>query len=366
MRVPFADLTYMHEPIRGDLERAFGQVLDNSSYIQGPFCNDFEKHFAAYCEVPHCIGCGNGLDALQMLLRSFGIGAGDEVIVPAHTFIATALAVTYVGAKPVFVDVEEDYYTLDPDKLEAALTPRTRAVMPVHLYGQVGRYDEIADIAKKHNLRIIEDAAQSHGTLYKGKKAGSLGDGAAFSFYPGKNLGALGDGGAVTTGDDGVADMVRALGNYGSKEKYMHRYKGVNSRLDEVQAAFLEVKLPHLEKWNENRIAVAERYLRGIASPDIRLPARNPDSTHAWHIFPIRVEAREAFLSYMKAKDITVLVHYPVAMHMHEAYRGLGHAPEDFPKAYRISQEEVSLPIFYGMPEEQQEYVIDCVNRFQA
>lgn len=364
MKIPFADFTPMHSEIRSEMTAAFEKTYTDGWFIGGEPCARFEKNFAAYVGAKYCIGCGNGLDGLRMMLSAAGIGAGDEVIVPAQTYIATALAVTYAGATPVYVDIEPQYYCLDPEKVEAAITPKTRAIMMVHLYGQVGRWDEVAAIAEKHGLLLFEDAAQCHGATYKGRKAGSMGVASEFSFYPGKNLGALGDSGAVCTNDEKLAEQVCAVGNYGSRTKYMHEFKGVNSRLDTLQAAFLDVKLSHLDKWLIDRERIAQRYLSEIKNPAVVLPQVNPDGTHVWHIFAVLVEKREAFLAHLDAHGVAHQCHYPVAMHLHEAYRDLGYQEGAFPVAERNAAQEVSLPIYYGMTDEQIDYVIDVINRF--
>lgn len=364
MNVPFADFAPMHQEIRQQMLEAFQDVYDRNWFISGQHCAEFEKNFARYCSTGYCVGCGNGLDGLHLILKAAGIGAGDEVIVPAQTFIATALAVTYAGATPVLVDIEPEYYSLDPEKLRAAITPKTKAIMLVHLYGQIGRFDEIEAIAKEYNLLLVEDAAQAHGAKYKGRIAGSLGDAAEFSFYPGKNLGALGDGGAVCTNSAEIADMVRALCNYGSRQKYMHEYKGVNSRLDEMQAALLDVKLGNLDRWHVGRDAVAKRYLAQIKNPKIKLPAVNPDGVHAWHVFAVLCEDRDALRAYLEERGISCQIHYPVAMHLHKAYRDLGYKEGDFPVAEQNASQELSLPLYYGMTDEQISYVIEAVNQF--
>lgn len=364
MRIPFADFAPMHGEIREEMMKAFEETYDGGWFIGGAPCERFEKAFAAYVTTDYCVGCGNGLDGLHMMLTAAGIGPGDEVIVPAQTYIATALAVTYAGATPVYVDIEPEYYALDPEKIEEAITPRTKAIMVVHLYGQVGRWAEIEAIAKRRGLMLFEDAAQCHGATYRGKKAGSLGLASEFSFYPGKNLGALGDGGAVCTNDAALAERVRAYGNYGSREKYMHEFKGVNSRLDTLQAAFLEVKLRSLDKWLADRERIASRYLAEITHPAVRLPRRNPDGTHAWHLFAVLAEDRERFLKHLDEQGVAHQCHYPVAMHMHAAYRDLGYRKGDFPVAERNAAQEVSLPMFYGMTDEQISRVISAVNSF--
>lgn len=364
MKVPFVDFAPMHKAIRQSIRDAFTEVYDKNWFIGGEHCGSFEENFARFCGVPHCIGCGNGLDALHLILTAAGIGKGDEVIVPAQTFIATALAVTYAGARPVYVDIEPQYYALDPSKIESAITPKTKAIIMVHLYGQVGRLQEVSAIAQRHGLMLIEDAAQAHGALYQGKKAGSLGRASGFSFYPGKNLGALGDAGAVCTNDPALADRVRALGNYGSHQKYLHEYQGFNSRLDEVQAAFLDVKLKYLEQWQQEREKIAQRYLEEIQNPHIQLPKKNPDGRHAWHIFAIQTTERTKLEQWLDEKGIGHQVHYPVAMHLHQAYQELGYREGDFPVAEKSASHELSLPIYIGMSREQIDYVIDAVNRF--
>ena len=272
MKIPFVSFLPMEKELDVDLRSAFARVLERSWYIEGAEDKAFEKAFAEYCGVQYCVGVGNGLDALMLALKSLGIGAGDEVIVPSNTYIATALAVTYVGAKPVFVEPRIEIFNINPDLIEVAITDKTKAIMPVHLYGQSCDMDPIMEIAAKYDLKVVEDCAQAHGATYKGKKIGTFGDIAGFSFYPGKNLGALGDAGAVVTNDKNLADKVRALGNYGSDFKYHHIYKGNNSRLDELQAAFLSAKLPHLERMNEERRRIATRYLDEIKNPKVILP----------------------------------------------------------------------------------------------
>ncbi len=364
MKVPFLDFKIMHDEIQEPVLKAMEDVYKNNWFILGKNSTKFEKAFAEYCETEYCVGCGNGLDALCMILKAANIGPGDEVIIPAQTFIATALAVTYTGAIPVFVDIEDAYYAIDPDKIQSAVTPKTKAIILVHLFGQIGRFDEVSKIAKENNLLLIEDAAQAHGALYKGKKAGSLADAAGFSFYPGKNLGALGDGGAVCTNTTEIAEFVNVYGNYGSKTKYIHEIKGVNSRLDEIQASVLNVKLDYLEKWTLDKERIASRYLKGIINPKVQLPKVNPDGRHVWHIFAVMVEDREAFISYLQDKEVSTLIHYPVAMHMHSAYKDLMYAEEDFPVAKKVAKKEVSLPMYYGLSDEMVDYVIKMINQF--
>jgi len=365
MEIPFADLRPMHDEIRHELDSAYKKVMDNSWFIQGTELEAFEKEFATYVGVKHCIGVATGLDALYLVLKAYGIGIGDEVIVPSNTFIATALAVSYVGATPVFVEPELETFNIDVSKIEAAITARTKAIMAVQLQGRCCDMDEVNRIAHKHDLKVIEDAAQAHGAKYKGKKAGALGDAAGFSFYPGKNLGALGDGGCVTTNDDELAAKVRALGNYGSDYKYHHIYKGTNSRLDEMQAAFLRVKLPHLDKWNEFRREVAKRYLSEIHHPLIKLPlATSADYEHIYHVFVIRCDKRDELEKYLLDNGIHTVKHYPVPMHMQGAYADLHISEGDLPIAEEISRTVLSIPMYYGLTDDQVSFVIDKINQF--
>ena len=365
MNIPFADLRPMHDEIRQDLDVAYKKVMDKSWFIQGTELELFEQEFAEYIGVKHCIGVATGLDALYLILRAYGIGDGDEVIVPSNTFIATALAVSYAGATPVFVEPEIETFNLDTSRIEAAITPKTKAIIAVQLQGRCCDMDEINRIAPKYGLKVIEDAAQAHGARYKGKKAGALGDAAGFSFYPGKNLGALGDGGCVTTDDDELAAKVRALGNYGSVYKYHHIYKGTNSRLDEMQAAFLRVKLPHLDKWNDARRKIAARYLSEIKNPLIQLPLPTADEyEHIYHVFVIRCDKRDELEKYLADNGIHTVKHYPIPMHMQGAYADLQIDEGALPIAEEISRTVLSIPMYYGMTEKQIDHVIDRINVF--
>jgi dTDP-4-amino-4,6-dideoxygalactose transaminase len=354
----------MHREIEDEIISKFTEVYRKNWFIQGEECRAFEQAFADYCGAGYCIGCGNGLDALMLILKGYGIGAGDEVIVPSNTFIATALAVTYTGATPVLVEPKLETYTLDPDRIEEAITPKTKAIIAVQLYGQAAEMDRILDIAKKHNLKLIEDAAQAHGATYHDRKVGSLADAAGFSFYPGKNLGALGDGGAVVTSDRELAEKVRALGNYGSDYKYHHIYQGNNSRLDEVQAAFLKIKLEHLDCWNEERNRIARRYMEGITNPQIVLPVLEEGATHVFHIFAIRCKRRDELERYLNEKGIGTNCHYPIPIHMQKAYESLGLPEGTFPIAEEISRTQLSIPMYYGIREEEVQYIIDSINAF--
>ena len=367
MNVPFASFRPMHDELKEQLENAYRTVMERSYFIQGSECEAFEKEFAEYCDSQYCVGVATGLDALYLILKAYGIGHGDEVIVPSNTFIATALAVSYVGAIPVFVEPEISTYNIDPSRIEAAVTEKTKAIMAVHLQGRPADMDEIQKIADKYQLKVIEDAAQAHGTLYKGKRVGSLGDAAAFSFYPGKNLGAMGDGGAVVTNDLELADKVRALGNYGSDYKYHHIYQGTNSRLDEMQAAFLRVKLPNLDKWNADRKAIAKRYFEEIKNPQIILPLQpNEEFDHIYHVFVVRCAKRDELEAYLRDCGILTVKHYPIPMHLQPCYAELGIKEGDLPIAEEISNTVLSLPMYYGMTQEEVSYVIEMLNKFEA
>lgn len=365
MKVPFLTFEPMHNEIRQSLNNAYNNVVDKSWFIRGDECQKFEKEFAKYCGVKYCVGVASGLDSLILILRAMDIGVGDEVIVPSNTYIATALAITYVGAKPVFVEPVIETFNIDVERIEEKITKNTKAIIAVHLYGRTANMDAINTIAKKYNLKVIEDAAQAHGAKYKDKRAGSLGDAAGFSFYPGKNLGALGDAGCVTTNDKELADKVRVLGNYGSDYKYHNIYKGVNSRLDEMQAAFLRVKLPYLDKWNKDRRNTAKKYLEGITNPLIKLPSPSSEEyEHIYHLFVVRSERRDELEKYLNEKGIGTLKHYPIPMHEQECYKDLGIKHGELPIAEEISRTVLSIPMYYGMTDEQIDYVIDKINKF--
>ena len=365
MNVPFVSFKPMEAELGEQLHAAFRRVLDNSWYIDGQEDAAFEKAFAQYCGCDYCVGCGNGLDALFLSLKALGIGAGDEVIVPSNTYIATALAVTYVGATPVFVEPDIRTYNIDPARIEEKITDKTKCIMPVHLYGQPCDMDPIMAIAKKHGLYVIEDCAQAHGATYKGKRIGTFGDAAGFSFYPGKNLGALGDAGATVTNDPALAAKLKALGNYGSDYKYHHVYLGNNSRLDELQAAFLTAKLPHMDRMNADRRATAAKYLAGISNPYVQLPYVMDEVVPVWHVFAIRSAYRDQLADYLAEKGIGTNKHYPIPMHLQPCYAGLGIPEGALPIAEEISKTQLSLPMYYGMTREQIQYVIDCINAFR-
>ena len=364
MNVPFVSFKPLEKELDSQLRAAFDRVLDNSWYIDGKEDKAFEDAFAIYCDAKYCVGCGNGLDALMLALKALDIHEGDEVIVPSNTFIATALAVTYTGATPVFVEPDIRTYNIDPAKIEEKITKNTKAIMPVHLYGLPCDMDPIMAIAEKYGLYVIEDCAQAHGATYKGRVIGSFGDAAGFSFYPGKNLGALGDAGATVTNNEELAKKVRALGSYGSDYKYHHIYKGNNSRLDELQAAFLAAKLPLMDKVNQNRRAIANRYLAGITNPKIILPYVPEYAEPVWHLFAVRTENRDQLAQHLADKGIGTNKHYPIPMHLQACYKDLNIPKGALPIAEEISATELSLPMFYGMTEAQIDHVIDAVNSF--
>ncbi len=346
MKVPFLDLKAPYLELKEELDAAYLRVMASGWYILGQEVRAFEEEFAAYCEAEHCVGVGNGLDALHLILRAYEIGIGDEVIVPTHTYIATWLAVSYAGARPVPVEPDERTYNIDPKRVVAAITPRTRAIMAVHLYGQPADMNSLNDIASEYSLKVIEDAAQAHGARYKGRRVGVLGEAAGFSFYPGKNLGAIGDGGAVITNDGELADRVRMLRNYGSRAKYRNEAKGFNSRLDELQAALLRVKLSKLDAWNARRQGLAVQYLKTLGGvSDLVLPLVPEWADPAWHLFVVRHPQREALQQHLASEGIGTLIHYPVPPHLSAAYAEEGWGLGDFPITEAIATEVLSMPM---------------------
>ena len=364
MKIPFVTFLPMEEELNSDLRGAFDRVFTRSWYIGGVEDEAFEKAFAEYCGAKYCVGVGNGLDALMLILKALGIGEGDEVIVPSNTYIATALAVTYVGATPILVEPDIRTFNINSALIEEKITSKTKAIMPVHLYGQACDMDPIMDIARKHNLFVVEDCAQAHGAKYKGQIVGTFGDAAGFSFYPGKNLGALGDAGAVVTNNEKLADMVRSLGNYGSDYKYHHIYKGNNSRLDELQAAFLAAKIPHLNRMNVERRRIASLYTGGINNPKVTTPYVPEDCEPVWHIYGIRCKERETLEKHLNDKGIGTNKHYPIPMHMQDCYKDWGIKEGELPIAEEISATELSIPMYYGMTDAEIQYVIDAINEF--
>lgn len=362
MHVPFLDLGRLHQSIREPLDAAYRRVMDSGWFIMGPELEAFEAEFAQYCEVKHCIGVGNGLEALHLLLRAYGIGPGDEVIVPSNTFIATWLAVSQCGATPVPVEPDVNTHNIDPALIAAAITRRTRAIMPVHLYGQPADMDPVNEIAAKNGLVVIEDAAQAQGARYKGRRVGSLGHAAATSFYPGKNLGALGDGGAVLTNDDAIADKVRQLRNYGSKIKYQHDLAGYNSRLDEMQAAFLRSKLAVLDDWNAKRREIADQYSVLLANANIVLPHVPEYAESVWHLYVIRSKQRDALKAHLEKYGVSTVIHYPIPPHRQTCYQG--YESQSLPIAEMLAGEVLSLPMFSELDEAEVDRVVTAVLGF--
>lgn len=365
MKIPFLNFEPMHSQIRGEMQGAFTQVYDSYWYIAGKHLQAFEEQYASFNQTKHAIGISNGLDALMLALKTLGVGKGDEVIMPSNTFIATVMATSFTGATPVFVEPDPKTYLLDPASIAPFITPRTKAIIPVHLYGQVCKMDEMMALAHQHGLYVIEDNAQAHGATYRGKVAGSFGHINATSFYPGKNLGAIGDAGACTTNDSSYADKIRAYRNYGSRQKYVHELEGHNMRLDELQAALLSVKLQYLPKWTAERQALAESYkqaLEGIG--DLILPVTAPDATHVYHLYVIRTKHRARLQEYLQEKGVGTLIHYPIPPHLQQAYAHLGHVKGAFPIAENLADTVVSLPIWPGLQEQQIAYIADCMKEF--
>ena len=361
--IPFLDLGAAYRELQSQIDDAVARVLASGHYILGPQVDAFESEFAAYCEANHCIGLANGLDALHLALRAMDVGPGDEVIVPSNTYIATWLAVSQCGATPVPVEPVEATYNIDPALIEAAITARTRVILPVHLYGQPADMDPILAIARKHGLRVLEDAAQAHGARYKGQRIGAHGDVVAWSFYPGKNLGALGDAGAVTTNDPELADRIRVLRNYGSRVKYVNEVQGYNSRLDPVQAAVLRVKLAHLDAWNVRRVDVAAAYMHGLTGIGLALPHVPEWAAPAWHLFVVRHPERDVLQQRLSDTDVGTLIHYPIPPHKQAAYADAGFAPEAFPIASRMADEVLSLPIGPHLQREDALRVVQAVRQ---
>ena len=366
MKVPFLDLTSAYRELQAELDAAGRRVMESGWYILGEEVEAFERAFAAYCGAKHCVGVGNGLDALVLILRAYDIGPESEVIVPANTYIATWLAVSYAGARPVPVEPDLRTYNLDPGQIEDAITTRTRAIIPVHLYGQPAEMAAIREISRRHGLKVIEDAAQAHGAAYGGTRVGSLGDAAAFSFYPTKNLGAFGDAGAVVTNDDDVADRVRVLRNYGSRVKGYNEVRGVNSRLDPIQASFLRPKLKCLEAWNSRRANVAQQYLRALnGCCDLVLPGVAREAEPAWHLFVVRHSRRDKLQKYLTESGIGTLIHYPIPPHLSGAYASGGWKRGDFPRTEELADTVLSIPIGPHLRDDGIAFVIRTLQAFK-
>jgi len=367
MRVPFADLQAQYQSIKPDIDQAIQAVIAETAFIGGKFVQQFEKEFADAYGVNHCIPCANGTDAIYIVLRMLGIGPGDEVITTACSWISTAETISQTGASPVFIDIEPDLFTIDASLIEAAITPHTKAIIPVHLYGQIADMTAITAICEKYQLYLIEDCAQAHFSTLGGQKAGTFGQASTFSFFPGKNLGAYGDAGAILAQDAELARRCRMYANHGALVKHQHEMPGINSRLDGLQAAILSAKLPHLAGWLEKRIACADRYDTLLADiPQVQIPRRRLDSTHTFHLYVIRAEQRDALAIFLKERGIETLIHYPTPLPFLKAYASLAHSPGDFPVAADYQSKILSIPIFPELSEEAQVYVAECIRSFYA
>ena len=366
MNIPFVDLKAQYGSIKNEIDQAMSDVISKTAFIGGPFVKSFESQFAEFCDVTNCVGVGNGTDALFIALKALGIGEGDEVITVANSFIATSEAITMTGAKVVFVDIDSRTYNIDVNKIEENITQNTRAIIPVHLYGQPADMDPILAVAQKHGLYVVEDAAQAHGAEYKGIKVGSIGDMACFSFYPGKNLGAYGDGGAIVTNDDELALKARMLANHGRVEKYNHEVEGFNSRLDGLQAAILSVKLRHLPEWSDRRRENAYLYNKVLKDSGVVTPVEIDDVKAVYHLYVVRVKngKRQELQKFLKSNGIATGIHYPIALPNLKAYAYLNHTEDDFPEATKASKEILSLPMFPELLSEQIEYVTDRIKEF--
>lgn len=358
--IKFLDLEKINNRFRKEIDERIKNILDKGWYLQGEENDKFSKHFAEYCGVKYVLGVANGLDALRLIIKASGFGEGDEIIVPANTYIATILAISDNGCTPVLVEPNINTYNIDPDKIEAAITPRTKAIMVVHLYGQAVQMQKVWDLAKKYNLKVFEDCAQAHGAIYQNKRIGSLSDAGAFSFYPGKNLGALGDAGAIATNDEDLYLRAKALANYGSDRKYHHIYKGLNSRLDEIQAAVLDVKLPHLDKDNARRREIAAYYRSHITNPKIILPQTYDENAAVWHVFVVRTKERDAFQQYLSDNGVQTIIHYPCPPHKQLAYKEWNNL--SYPISEEIHNTIISLPISPVMTDDEVEKVVEIVN----
>jgi dTDP-4-amino-4,6-dideoxygalactose transaminase len=364
MKVNFVDLKAQYQSIKPEIDSAIQDVISNTAFILGKAVADFEEKFAAYCGVKYCLGINSGTSALVMAMKALGIGEGDEVITTTNTFIATAEAISYAGGRPVLVDIEDESYNMDPAKLEKAITKKTKAIIPVHLYGQPANMEPILEIAKKKGIVVIEDACQAHGAEYKGKRTGSLGRVGCFSFYPGKNLGAYGEGGGVTTDDEEIAQKVRMLRDHGSPKKFYHEYVGNNCRLEGIQGAVLAVKLKHLDQWNDSRRKNAGLYREYLKGTDVGLPQEMPYAKHVYHVFCIRVKDRENLINFLKDKGIFTNIHYPIPIHLQKAYSFLGYKKGDFSVTEGCMDQILSLPMFAELTEEEIKYTADRIKEF--
>lgn len=364
MKIPLVDLKVNYDSHKEEIDSAIKSVIDSTSFILGPAVDEFEKNFAKFCGTEFCVGVDSGFSALELGMRSLGIGEGDEVITPVNSFIASSYAVSFTGAKPVWIDVDPKTYNIDPSQIESKITSKTRAIMPVHLYGQPAEMEKIISIAKKHNLFVIEDACQAHGATYKGKKVGSFGDFAAFSFYPGKNLGAFGDGGAIVTSNKEIASKISQMRNYGQKEKYYHIRLPLNRRLDSIHAVVLNVKLKYLEEANQNRAKAAAKYSKLLGGLPLVLPQTATGGIHAFHLYVIQTEKRDQLLGFLHKNEVSAGIHYPIPIHLQKIYEGLGGKEGDFPTSEQSANKIISLPIFPEITDQQIEFVTEKIKEF--
>lgn len=362
--IPFLDLFAINERYRQEIEHSIQEVLDSGWYLQGEKNKEFCKNFASYCGTKYCLGVANGLDALRLIIRSYGFGAGDEIIVPANTFIATVLAITENGCKPIFVEPDINTYNINPKLVEKSITSKTKAIMAVHLYGQLADVESLSKIAKKYGLKLIEDSAQAHGAILNDKRAGSFGDAAGFSFYPGKNLGALGDAGCITTNDKDLYEKCKALANYGSDYKYHHIYKGINSRLDEIQAAILNVKLKYLDQDNEIRRSISKQYREQVDNSRVILPTVSSEESHVWHIFVVRTNNRDKLAEFLKERGVQTNIHYPIPPHQQKAY--CEYEGDSYPITEQIHKQVLSIPIGPVLSKQDVQYIISCLNQYKG
>lgn len=364
MKIPFFDLKRQHARLKNQITEAVAKVMDDTAFSGGPYVDEFEKRFAGFCGTRHAAGVGSGTDALHLVMRALDIGPGDEVILPANTFIATAWGISYVGAKPVFVDCDPETWNIDPSKIEQKVTARTKAVIGVHLYGQPFDIDGVKAVAKKHGLKLVEDCAQAQGALYNGVKVGGFGEAGCFSFYPGKNLGAYGEAGGITTNDPALDARVRALRNHGSVAKYYHDELGFNMRMDGIQGAVLSVKLGYLDEWNARRRQIARMYLEGIKNPKIKTQKPQEGGESVYHLFVVTTNSREGLKKHLEANDVWPGIHYPVPCHLQKAYAGLGHKKGEFPHSEALADGCLSLPMFPELTDEEAQRVIEVINRY--
>jgi dTDP-4-amino-4,6-dideoxygalactose transaminase len=369
MNINFVDIQRQYQLHKKEFDEAIHNVLNKSDFILGDDVKQFEKEFATYCDSKFCIGLASGTDALFIILKALDIHEGDEVITVANTFIATALTISMSGARPILVDIDPKTYNIDPEAIEKAITPRTKAIIPVHLYGQPADMDRILEIANKHNLVVIEDACQAHGATYKGKKTGSLGKIAAFSFYPGKNLGGFGDGGAITTSDPELAEKITLLRNYGQKEKYVHAIKGFNSRLDTIQAAVLRVKLKYLNEWNQKRNEIAREYSKRLSKINLTVPYIDPNTTSVFHLYVIQAgneSEKRSLFDFLNRNGVSALIHYPIPVHLQKAYKDMGYMKGSFPQTESYAKKIISLPMFPELTKKEINYVLETIESFYS